>query len=129
MLVETSRWVNSGLGLTFQSSDVAKIILLIFVARTLTIRQGQLEDFKSVIKYLLVPIGFICLLIFPANFSTAALLFSNCLFLMFVGRIKVKFIGYILGACVGFALLLGIIIFSISDLIPRGATETHYRKF
>ena len=120
---EASRWVEiPGLGLTFQSSDVAKIILLIFVARTLTIRQGQLEDFKSVIKYLLVPIGFICLLIFPANFSTAALLFSNCLFLMFVGRIKVKFIGYILGACVGFALLLGIIIFQFPDLIPRGAT-------
>ncbi len=120
---EASRWIPiPGIGLTFQSSDVAKIILLIFVARTLTIRQGQLEDFKSVIKYLLVPIGFICLLIFPANFSTAALLFSNCLFLMFVGRVKVKFIGYILGACVGFILLVGIIIFQFPDLIPRGAT-------
>ena len=120
---EASRWIPiPGIGLTFQSSDVAKIILLIFVARTLTIRQGQLEDFKSVIKYLLVPIGFICILIFPANFSTAALLFSNCLFLMFVGRIKIKFIMYILGACVGFILLVGIIIFQFPDLIPRGAT-------
>lgn len=120
---EASRWIPiPGIGLTFQSSDVAKIILLIFVARTLTIRQGQLEDFKSVIKYLLVPIGFICLLIFPANFSTAALLFSNCLFLMFVGRVKIKFIMYILGACIGFILLVGVIIFQFPDLIPRGAT-------
>ena len=120
---EASRWVEiPGLGLTFQSSDIAKIILLIFVARTLTIRKGQLDDFSSLFKYLLIPIGFICLLIFPANFSTSALLFSNCLFLMFVGRIKVKLILYIVGACVGFALLLGIVIYQFPDLIPRGAT-------
>ena len=120
---EASRWVEiPGLGLTFQSSDVAKIILLIFVARTLTVRQGQLEDFKSLFKYLLLPIGVICLLIFPANFSTAALLFLNCLFLMFVGQVKIKFIAYILGACVAFALLLGIVIYQFPDAIPRGRT-------
>lgn len=120
---EASRWVEiPGLGLTFQSSDVAKIILIIFVARTLTIKQDDLDDFKSIIKYLLVPIGFICLLIFPANFSTSALLFVNCLFLMFVGRIKIKFIGYILGACVAFALLLLVVIYQFPDAIPRGAT-------
>ncbi len=120
---EASRWVEiPGLGLTFQSSDVAKIILLIFVARTLTIKQGQLEDFKSLFKYLLLPIGFICLLILPANFSTAALLFANCLFLMFVGRVKIKFILYILGGCIGFALFLGVVIYQVPDLIPRGRT-------
>ena len=48
---EASRWIPiPGIGLTFQSSDVAKIILIIFVARTLTIRQGQLEDFMRPIK-------------------------------------------------------------------------------
>jgi cell division protein FtsW len=118
-----SRWIPiPGLGLTFQSSDVAKIVLLIFVARTLTLKQGQLEDFKSLLKYILLPVGFICLLILPANFSTAALLFVNCLFLMFVGRVKIKFILYILAACLGFALLLGITIYQFPDLIPRGAT-------
>lgn len=120
---EASRWVEiPGLGLTFQSSDVAKIVLLIFVARTLTIKQGQLDDFKSLTKYILLPVGFICLLILPANFSTAALLFVNCLFLMFVGRIKTKFIMYILGGCLGFALILGIIIYQFPDAIPRGRT-------
>ena len=120
---EASRWIPiPGIGLTFQSSDVAKIILLIFVARTLTLKQGQLDDFKSLFKYILLPVGFICLLILPANFSTAALLFVNCLFLMFVGRVKMKFILYILGGCLGFALLLGIIIYQFPDLIQRGAT-------
>jgi cell division protein FtsW len=120
---EASRWIAiPGLGLTFQSSDVAKIILLIFVARTLTLKQAQLDDFKTLFKLILFPVGFICFLIFPANFSTAALLFVNCLFLMFVGGIRLKFIGYILAACVGFALLLGVIIMQFPDLIPRGAT-------
>jgi cell division protein FtsW len=120
---EASRWIEiPGLGLTFQSSDVAKIILLIYVARTITVRQGQLEDFKSLFKYLLLPIGIVCLLIFPANFSTAALLFFNCLFLMFIGQIKLKFIGYIFSACIGFALILGIVIYQFPDLIPRGRT-------
>jgi cell division protein FtsW len=120
---EASRWIPiPGIGLTFQSSDVAKIILLIFVARTLTLKQGQLDDFKSLFKYILLPVGFICLLIFPANFSTAALLFVNCLFVMFVGRVKVKFILYIIGACLGFALLLGIVIYQFPEIIRRGPT-------
>lgn len=120
---EASRWVEvPGLGLTFQSSDVAKIILLIFVARTLTIRQGEFTDFKSVLRYLLLPVGMICILILPANFSTAALLFVNCLFLMFIGRVPVKFILYILGGCLAFALFLGVLVFQFPDAIPRGAT-------
>ncbi len=89
---EASRWIPiPGTGLTFQSSDVAKLMLLMYIARILTTKQEKLMEFKGVIRYLLLPIGIICLLILPANFSTAALLFINCLFLMFVGRIKVKF--------------------------------------
>lgn len=120
---DASRWVEiPGLGLTFQSSDVAKIILIIFVARTLTVKQGQLDDFKSLIKYILIPIAIICALILPANFSTSALLFLNCLFVLFVGQVQLKFIGYILGACLGFALLLGIVVWQFPDAIPRGRT-------
>jgi cell division protein FtsW len=120
---EANRWIAiPGLGLTFQSSDIAKIILLIFVARTLTLKHEQLDDFKSLIKFLLIPIIVVCILILPANFSTAALLFVNCLFLMFVGRVKIKFIAYIVAACIGFILLLGVIIYQFPNLIPRGPT-------
>jgi cell division protein FtsW len=120
---EASRWIPiPGTGLTFQSSDVAKLMLLMYIARVLTTRQEQLTEFKGVIRYLLLPIGVICVLILPANFSTAALLFINCLFLIFVGRKKVKFMLYILGACAGFALLLGVIIMQFPDAIPRGRT-------
>lgn len=119
---EANRWIDTGIGLTFQASDIAKLMLLMYIARVLTTRQEQLVEFKAVIRYLLLPIGLICALILPANFSTAALLFMNCLFLMFVGRIKLKFMLYIVGACLLFALLLGITIYQFPNAIPRGAT-------
>ena len=79
---EASRWLEiPGLGLTFQSSDVAKLMLLIYVARILALKANELVDFKAVFKHLLLPIAIICALILPANFSTAALLFFNCLIL------------------------------------------------
>lgn len=120
---EANRWVEiPGLGLTFQTSDIAKLMLLMYVARVLTTKQKQLGEFKALLKYLLLPIGVICALILPANFSTAALLFANCVFLMFVGRIKVRFLLYIFGAGLIFALLLGVVIYQFPNAIPRGAT-------
>ncbi len=122
---EASRWVEiPGLGLTFQSSDIAKIILLIFVARTLTIKQGQLNDLKAVFKALLIPIGVICLLIFPANFSTAALLFVCCLFVMFVGGIHIKIILQILGLCLVGAVFFLLLIWYAPESIPFGRGPT-----
>lgn len=120
---EANRWLEiPGIGLTFQTSDIAKLMLLMYVARVLTTKADQLGDFKSLFKYLLLPIGISCVLILPANFSTAALLFMNCLFLMFIGRIKIKFLIYILGACLAFALLLGVVVYQFPNAIPRGAT-------
>ncbi|PBQ31434.1 cell division protein FtsW [Sphingobacteriaceae bacterium] len=98
---EASRWIPiPGIGLTFQSSDVAKLMLLIYVARILTVKAKELVDFKSVARHLLLPIGIVCVLILPANFSTAAILFSNCLVLMFVGGINIRIILKIIGICV-----------------------------
>lgn len=120
---EASRWIEiPGIGLTFQSSDVAKIMLLLYVARVLTVKQDALQEFKGVIKLLLIPVGLICALILPANFSTAALLFVNCLCLMFIGRIRMKFMLYIVGACIGFGILLTVVVLNFPDAIPRGRT-------
>ena len=64
---EASRWLEiPGLGLTFQTSEIAKLMLLIYVARVLTVKAKELVDFKSVVKHLMLPIGIICILIFHA---------------------------------------------------------------
>lgn len=122
---EASRWLEiPGLGLTFQSSDIAKLILLMYVARVLAIRGKELVDFKSVMKYLMLPIGVICILILPANFSTAALLFLNCLLLMFIGGIRLNILLKISGICI----LAGALFFSwvwiLPESIPGGRGTT-----
>jgi len=120
---EANRWLEiPGIGLTFQTSDFAKLALIVYVARVLTLKQDQLGDIKVIFRSLLVPIGLICLLIFPANFSTAALIFVTCLLIMFVGRVPLKFILGIVGACLVGAILFGTIIWYKPEIIKRGPT-------
>ena len=120
-----SRWLEiPGIGLTFQTSDFAKIALIIYVARTLTVKQDQLTDFKVIIKSLLIPISLVCVLILPANFSTAALIFVTCLLILFVGRVPLKFIGIIVGACMVVGGLFFAWIWVAPETIPGGRGTT-----
>jgi cell division protein FtsW len=122
---EASRWLEvPGLGLTFQSSDIAKLMLIIYVARTLTLKAQELQDFRSVGKYLLIPIGLVCALILPANFSTAALLFFNCLLLMFLGGVNIKILLKIVGICLVTATLFFTWVWLAPDTIPGGRGTT-----
>ncbi len=122
---DANRWIEiPGLKLTFQSSDLAKLMLILYVARVLTIKAKQLIDFKSVFKYLLIPIGVICTLILPANFSTAAILFFNCLLLMFLGGIHIKIILKILGICILVGTLFFTIVWFAPNSIPGGRGST-----
>lgn len=120
---EANRWLEiPGIGLTFQTSDFAKLALIVYVARILTIKQNELTDFRVILKSILLPVTVICALIFPANFSTAALIFVTCLLIMFVGRVPMKFIGIIVGACLLMAVIGGSVIYMKPDIMRRGAT-------
>ncbi len=97
-LNEASRWLTLPIvNLSFQTSDLAKIALLLFVARSLSKKQDNIKDFKSAFIPVIVPVCLICGLILPANFSTSAVLFATCLVLMFFGRINVKYIAALIG--------------------------------
>jgi len=90
---EASRWYTLPLiNITFQPSDFAKLALIIFVARLLAKKQDDVEDFRKGFISIMLPVVIITLLILPANFSTAALIFTTCLVLMFVGRLKFRYI-------------------------------------
>lgn len=112
-LNEASRWIAIPfIGLTFQTSDLAKLALIMYLARVLTQKQGAMEDFKTVLIHIMIPVGLICALILPANFSTAALLFLTCMILMFIGGVKLKFIAGVIGigiASFGLLLCIGLI--------------------
>jgi cell division protein FtsW len=103
---DASRWLTLPvINMDFQTSDLAKLALIIYVARMLSKRQDQIKDFKSAFMPIIVPIVIVCGLILPANFSTAGILFATSLILMFVGRVNLK---YIL-ALVGIGILVGTI--------------------
>jgi len=96
-LNNANRWLTIPvINQTFQTSDLAKLALIMYVARFLAIRQDNIKDFRKGFLPLLVPIFVVCGLILPANLSTAALLFVNCLVLMFVGRVSLKHIGLLI---------------------------------
>ena len=120
---EASRWLEiPGIKLTFQTSDFAKCALIIYIARVLAIKQDKLIDLKIVFWQLLVPIGMICALILPANFSTSALIFVTCLFILFIGRVPIKFILGIIGITIVGAALFGTVIWYKPDIVKRGPT-------
>lgn len=101
---EARRWVIIPvINLTFQTSDFAKLALTIFLARSLTLKQEDVQDFKRGFLPLLAPILIVCFFILPSNFSTAAILFVSSIVLLFIGRAKVSHI-LLLGVA-GIALL------------------------
>lgn len=83
--------------LTFQTSDLAKLTLIIYLARMLTKKQDNIKDFRSAFVPLMLPILIVVFLILPANLSTAAMLFTISLVLLFIGRINMKYIFSMVG--------------------------------
>jgi cell division protein FtsW len=119
---DASRWLRiPGVGLSFQTSDLAKVVLVAYLARVLSKADGE-WTLRDVALKLMLPVGVICGLILPANFSTAAVLFLVCVTLMFIAQVPIKHLVVLIGAAVAaFALLLLIADF-FPDLLPRMAT-------
>ncbi|APS37626.1 MULTISPECIES: FtsW/RodA/SpoVE family cell cycle protein [Salegentibacter] len=94
-----SRWIQiPGLGVSFQSSTLASVVLMIYVARYLSKKTNENLTFKESILPLWLPVGVVLSLILPANFSTTAIVFSMVLVLMFLGGYPIKYLGIIVAA-------------------------------
>lgn len=114
-LNDANRWITLPVvGLTFQTSDLAKLALIMFLARQLSLKQDQITDFKEAFIPILLPIILTCLLIAPENLSTAAILFCTSVFIMFIGRIALKHIAMLFGV----SLIVGAIFFAFLFLLP-----------
>jgi cell division protein FtsW len=93
-----SRWIRVPfIGVSFQTSTFAAVVLMAYVARYLAKFKDKTIVFKESCLELWFPVGFVLILILPANFSTAALIFSMVMLLVFVGGYPLKFIGLIIG--------------------------------
>jgi cell division protein FtsW len=92
-----SRWIQIPfIGISFQTSTFAFVVLMIFVARYLSRMNPQELTFKSSAIDLWLPVGITIMLILPSNFSTAAFIFSMVLMLVFIGRYPLRYIGIVL---------------------------------
>lgn len=92
-LNEGSRWIKLPIiNMTFQTSDFAKLALFIFLSRQLSVKRNVIKDFKKGFLPVVLPVAIICLLIAPANLSTAILVGATSLMLMFIGRVSTKHI-------------------------------------
>jgi len=108
---DASRWLELPfLPFGFQPSDLAKLALIIYVAKELTKKQDYIKSFKEAFAPIILPVIVVCALIAPANLSTAAILFFTCLVLMFIGRVHYKYM----------LLLIALGIFTLAALITVG---------
>ncbi len=87
---DAGRWIKIPfIGLTFQSSDFAKLALFLYLSKILVKKKELLNDWKQGIVPLMIPIVVICGLIFKDNLSTAAMLFSLSMFVLFIGKVPI----------------------------------------
>ncbi len=94
-----SRWIRIPIvGIGFQTSTLASVVLMIYVARYLARNKDKEITFKESLLFMWLPVGAVLLLILPANFSTTAITFFMILLLAFLGGYPFKYIAAILGA-------------------------------
>jgi cell division protein FtsW len=124
-LNQASRWLTvPGLGFTIQPSDLAKLALIMYLARVLAQKQDKIDDYKESFLPAIVPVLIVCTLIMPANLSTALMLFFVSMLLMFMGRIKLK---YLMAFSSIMALILAVFVavVMLNDLEGRVGTWKH----
>jgi cell division protein FtsW len=107
-----SRWIQVPfIGITFQTSTLASIILYIYVARYLSKKREKEPTFKESFIDLWIPVFITLMFILPANFSTAALIFAMVTMLAFIGKYPLKYIGIIIGS--------GIVVLTMFILVAK----------
>jgi cell division protein FtsW len=109
-----------GLGITFQTSDMAKLMLIIYIARYLSKNQEEIDSFK-VFRNILIIILVVVALIAPENLSTALVVFVTCCLLLFIGRINFKYL-FMLAA--GGIVILSIMVIALLNVNVEGMGNT-----
>lgn len=117
------RWLTVPyINLTFQSSDFAKLALIVFVARSIGSKQEVIKDFKEAFLPIILPVLGICLLIALSDLSSAIMIFVISIMMMIVGRVALQYVLMLI--------LLGVAVFSLlvmiggryPELVPRAQT-------
>jgi len=121
---DASRWIRLPIiNLTFQTSDMAKLALFMYLARQLSRKQDVIRQWRKGFLPLILPVGLTCLLIAPENLSTAMLVAATSLLLMFIGRAALRHILLVTGlAAVPMGVLVALAV-HYYDPVAKGSRE------
>ncbi|MGB2128436.1 MAG: FtsW/RodA/SpoVE family cell cycle protein [Flavicella sp.] len=115
-----SRWIRVPIvGFSFQTSTLASLVLMVYVARYLAKNKEETISFKLSLYQLWLPVGLMLVFILPANFSTTAILFTMVLVLTFLGGYPGKFILRIIGVGILFLSFFVLIAKAFPDAMPN----------
>jgi len=124
---EATRFLTlPGTHLSFQTSDLAKLALVIYLARLLSLKQEQIRSWKEGFLQVVAPVLLICGLIMPSNLSTALILFMVSVIMMFIGRIRFSYLSMLV---LGMGLILTILITLAVKSDWSGRWETWRNRF
>ncbi|MFT6849729.1 MAG: cell division protein FtsW [Sphingobacteriales bacterium] len=126
-LNEARRWITLPIiNLSFQTSDLAKLALIMFLARMLSKKQDSIKDFMKSFVPIIASVIAVCGLIAPANLSTAAVLFGTSILLMIIGRISFGQISLVLFC--GLILLILLVLFGPRRETYKSRIGTFFNK-
>ncbi|MBC3845195.1 FtsW/RodA/SpoVE family cell cycle protein [Winogradskyella echinorum] len=111
-----SRWIQIPIvNMSFQTSTLAAVVLMVYVARYLSKVREKTISFKESILPLWAPIFLILVLILPANFSTTAIIFTMIMMLAFIGGYPIKHLLIVIG--------IGLAAFAMFILVAKAFPE------
>jgi cell division protein FtsW len=110
--------------ISFQPSELAKISLIMFSAKVLGKNQKSKDELKKAFYIIIAHTIVVCGLIFVSNFSTAALLFATILTMLFVGRVHLKYLFFVIAVGIGIVAAT----YFLSDQFPSAPTRMHTVK-
>ncbi|MDU8885194.1 FtsW/RodA/SpoVE family cell cycle protein [Yeosuana sp. MJ-SS3] len=115
-----SRWIQIPIvGMSFQTSTLASVVLMVYVARYMSKIKDKQITFKESILPLWIPVFLVIILILPANFSTAAILFCMVVMLTFLGGYPIRYLALIIGSGVVALVMFVLVAKSFPELMPN----------
>ncbi|SHG62506.1 FtsW/RodA/SpoVE family cell cycle protein [Winogradskyella jejuensis] len=115
-----SRWIKIPIvNMSFQTSTLASVVLMVYVARYLSKIKDKSVSFKETILPLWAPVFFVLILILPANFSTTAIIFSMVVLLTFLGGYPIRYLLVIIGSGIMALVFFVLVAKSFPDVMPN----------
>ncbi|MBI9034045.1 MAG: FtsW/RodA/SpoVE family cell cycle protein [Bacteroidales bacterium] len=126
----SDRWlIIPGINQSFQTSDLAKLALIMYLARTLSRKQETIKDFYQGFLPVFLPIVLVCGLIVWGNFSTAALVFIIGFMMMFIGGIHWKYLGLLVGIGFVSVMLFALVVYNYPEVGRFGTWKNRIENF